>query len=108
MVSEITHCSQTFSVNFLEFKGKIQNLKNVKKSANKFIQNKKFNILMKKDTIDSTNDLFQLSLCHKLWFANKIWTSKDTTSSCKDIGNWKIEFVVLTKYLCAISESKIY
>ena len=43
-----SHYSQPFSVDFLEIFLKRRRLKNLKKSANKFIKNKKFNITMKK------------------------------------------------------------
>ena len=45
LVSEMSHCSKTFSVDFLEFLLKRRHLK---KSANKFLQDKKFNLMMKK------------------------------------------------------------
>ena len=45
--------SQTFSVVFLEFLWKRRHLKNLKKSANKFIYNKKISIM-----IDSEIDIF--------------------------------------------------
>ena len=48
LVSVISHCSQTFSVDFLEFLLKRRHLKNLKKSASKFVKNKQFNIMMKK------------------------------------------------------------
>ena len=42
-------CSQMFSLDFLEFSLKKRHLKNLKKSANKIIKNKKFNTLKKKE-----------------------------------------------------------
>jgi len=48
LVSVMSHCSQTFNVDFLESLLKRRHLKNLKKSANKFIKNKKFNIKIKK------------------------------------------------------------
>ena len=59
----MSHCSQTFSEDFLEFILKKRHLKNLKKSANKFIKYKKLNMLMKKEIVDSNIDLlgkFQL------------------------------------------------
>ena len=38
LVSVMSHCSQTFSVDFLEFLWKRRQYKNLKKSANKFIK----------------------------------------------------------------------
>ena len=39
LVSVMSHCSQTFSVDFMEFSLKRQHLKNLKKSAKKLIRN---------------------------------------------------------------------
>ena len=39
----MSHCSQTFSVDFMELLLKSRNWKNLKKSANKLIKNEKFN-----------------------------------------------------------------
>ena len=47
-----SHCSQIFSVDFLEFLLKRRHLKNLKKSANKFRKNKND----KKEIIDSNID----------------------------------------------------
>ena len=47
LVYVMSHCLKTFSVDFQEFLMKRRHLKNLKKSANKFIKNKKFNIMMK-------------------------------------------------------------
>ena len=44
----MSHCLQTFSEDFLEFLLKRRHLKNMPKSANKFIKNKKFNTIMQK------------------------------------------------------------
>ena len=49
-------CSQTFSVDFLQLL-KRQHLKNLKKSPNKFLKDKKFNIFIKKEIIDSNIEL---------------------------------------------------
>ena len=57
LVSIISLYSQRFSVDFLEFVLKRRHLKSLKKSANKFIKNKKFNKMMKKKIIDSNIDL---------------------------------------------------
>ena len=48
LVPVMSHCPQTFSVDFLKFLSKRRHLKNLKKSANKFVKNKKFNIIIKK------------------------------------------------------------
>ena len=47
LVSVMSHCSQTFFVDFLEFVLKRRNLQSLKKSANKFLKNMKFNIMIK-------------------------------------------------------------
>ena len=46
LVLVMSSCSQTFSVDFLEFLLKRRHLKNLKKFANKFIKNKIFNIMI--------------------------------------------------------------
>ena len=48
LVSVMSNCWQTFFVDFLEFVKKKRHLKNLKKSANKFIKNKKIIIRIKK------------------------------------------------------------
>ena len=59
IVFVISRCLQIFSVDFLEFLLKRRHLKNLKKSANKFVENRKYNcnVNMKKKTIDSNIDL---------------------------------------------------
>ena len=57
LVSIISLFSQRFSAGFLEFLIKRRHFKNFKKSANKFIENKKFNIMRKKEIINSIFDL---------------------------------------------------
>ena len=52
LVSVIFDCSQTFSVDFLEFLLKRRHLKNWKKSVNNFIRNTKFNLMIVKKMID--------------------------------------------------------
>ena len=49
--------SQGFSADFLEFLSKRRHLQNLKKSANKFIESKKFNIMGIKEIINSNFDL---------------------------------------------------
>ena len=49
LVSVMSNCWQTFFVDFLEFVKKKRHLKNLKKSANKFIKNKKIIIRIKKE-----------------------------------------------------------
>ena len=44
----MSHSSLIFSVDFLEFLLKRPHLMNLKKYANKYVKNKKFNILIKK------------------------------------------------------------
>ena len=46
LVSVMSHCSQTFVVDFLEFLLKRRHFKNFMRSANKVIKNNKFNSLM--------------------------------------------------------------
>ena len=53
----ISHYSQRFAADFEEFLLKRRHLKNFKKSANKFIENKKFNMMIKNEIIDSNIDL---------------------------------------------------
>jgi len=52
----MSHCSQNFSVDFLQFLLKRRDLKNLKKSANKFVKNKNFNN-DEKEIIDPNIDL---------------------------------------------------
>ena len=47
LVSVMSQCLQTFSKDFLDFLLKRRHLKNLNKSADKFIKNKKFNIIIK-------------------------------------------------------------
>ena len=61
LVSVISHCSQTFSADFLEILLKRRLLKNLLTSANKFVKNKKFNIMMKNkfdSSIDSLTNFY--------------------------------------------------
>ena len=61
LVSVMSHCSQTFSVDFVEFLWKRGHLKNLKKSVNKFLKNKKFSIMMKKKWMIITLIYWQIS-----------------------------------------------
>jgi len=58
----MSHCSQTISVDFLEFLLESRHLMNFKKSGKKFIKNKKFNLMMKK------KDWFYIDLLTNLYW----------------------------------------
>ena len=56
----LSHCSLILSVDFLEFLLKRRYLKNLIKSANKFVEKKEIQYNDEKEIIDSNIDLFTL------------------------------------------------